>query len=65
MIHSKEFTELFASLQMRKRPEDIAQLILETPEVVLSDNSRTKLELAAMGALTKNKFGSVVRNKSG
>ena len=57
MTHSKEFRELFSSLQMRKRPEDIAQLILKTPEIRLCDSSRTNLELAARGALARNKYG--------
>jgi hypothetical protein len=56
-VYSKEYLELFASLNSRKRPEDIAQLILELPELKLSNEAVKKLGFATRGSLSNNRFG--------
>ncbi|MEC4090529.1 hypothetical protein [Pseudoalteromonas rubra] len=56
-MYSKQYRTLFTSLNSRKRPEDIAQVILELPELQLTQETMSKLKLSAEGALSNNQFG--------
>ncbi len=54
---SKSYQALYVSLKMRRRPEDIARLILDLPELSLSPETQDKLKLAADGSLANNGYG--------
>ncbi|MDC8003670.1 hypothetical protein POV27_06375 [Aureisphaera galaxeae] len=52
-----DFAALYKSLQERKRPEDVAEMILEVLSGQLSNSERRILERAAKGSLKRYVFG--------
>ncbi len=57
MNPSPPFRQLFESLRRRRRPEDIAQLILETREISLPAAAKHLLRRVATGSLQQGVFG--------
>ena len=54
---SKQYEELFNSLRRRRRPEDIAQLILEAPEVQTPFPVKRRLNSVARHSLKQGSHG--------
>lgn len=57
MSRSPQIEELYESLRRRRRPEDIAQLIADSPEVEIDRATAKLLQRASKGSLKKNWFG--------
>lgn len=57
MNPSPPFRQLFESLQRRRRPEDVAQLILETREMSLDHATGNLLRRVAAGSLRQSPLG--------
>lgn len=57
MSRSTQFEELYESLRRRRRPEDIAQLIAESPEIEMDRGTAKLLQRASKGSLKQNWFG--------
>jgi hypothetical protein len=49
--------ELFNTLNERKRPEDVAEMVIDLAKDSLTTVERAALEKAAQGALTRNAYG--------
>ena len=57
MSRSTQIEELYESLRRRRRPEDIAQLIAESPEIEIDPRTAKLLKRASKGSLIQNWFG--------
>jgi hypothetical protein len=57
MSRSTHIKELYESLRRRRRPEDIAQLIAESPEIEIDPGTAKLLKFASKGSLIQNWFG--------
>jgi len=54
---SPQYKELFESLNRRRRPEDIAQLILDTPEITLPASVTQRVKFVSRGSIKQGAFG--------
>lgn len=57
MSPSKQLQELYESLRRRRRPEDIVQLIVESPEIANDPETAKLLQRASKESLKQNWFG--------
>jgi len=53
----KAIEQLFQTLKERKRPEDVAEMVIELTKDNLTTNERLLLEKVAKGSLARNVFG--------
>lgn len=53
----KAIEQLFQTLKERKRPEDVAEMVVELTKDSLTTNERHLLEKVAKGSLARNVFG--------